>query len=345
MREASPFLWKAGSSLFCAVYLGGIAQEYQQIPQYMPDSMKLIKKIVLSALTPLITATLLGGCSQYPLLDPKGPIGVTERFVIIAAILLMLIVVIPVELMILWFPRKYRASNTKATYMPNWSRSTRIELVIWLVPAAIVLTLSVLIWVTTHRLDPYKPIETGVQPITIEAVSLDWKWLFIYPDQKIATINELVFPVNVPLSFRLTSGTVMTSFFIPHLGSQIYAMAGMQTRLHLMAHEKGTYLGQNQQFSGRGYASMNFKAIATSREEFDQWVRKIGRSAEKLDTARFEKIAAPSVAVPVAHYVLAQPDLFKRILNQFKTTAGVHPAAIGRGSVSPPTQTEAPENP
>ncbi len=172
------------------------------------------------------------------------------------------------------FPRKYRASNTKATYTPKWSHSAKIDLVIWLVPVAIVTALGILAWNATHRLDPYKPIDSGVKPVSIEAVSLDWKWLFIYPDHNIAIVNQLVFPAKVPLSFRITSDTVMTSFFIPQLGSQIYAMAGMQTRLHLMADEPGIYAGQNQQFSGRGYADMHFKAIAVSREQFEAWVQK-----------------------------------------------------------------------
>jgi cytochrome o ubiquinol oxidase subunit 2 len=345
---AHHFLYsKKNCDLLCASFLllAGMKSSGVSKPPYITELMKPMKKFVLSALSFTGAATLLSGCSQLLLLNPKGPVGDTERFVIIAALALMLIVVIPVIAMVLWFPRKYRASNPKATYMPDWSRSTRIELVVWLVPAAIITVLGILVWHTTYRLDPYKPIDTEVKPITIEAVSLDWKWLFIYPDQKIATVNQLVFPVNVPLSFRVTSGTVMTSFFIPQLGSQIYAMAGMQTRLHLMAHEAGTFAGQNQQFSGRGYSDMTFKAIATSREEFDDWVRKVSRSTEKLDTARFEKIAAPSVAAAVTHFTLAQADLFDRILNQFKTPAGDKSAAIGRGAASEPMQTGALEKP
>jgi cytochrome o ubiquinol oxidase subunit 2 len=213
--------------------------------------MKKKRHFVLIGLLALCTVAFLGGCGNMILFDPKGPIGNAERFVIIAAFALMLIVVIPLVVMALWFPWKYRSANTKATYTPKWSRSGKIELVIWPVPAAIVMGLGILVWNITYHLDPYKSIDSAVKPISIEAVSLDWKWLFIYPDQNIAVVNQLVFPANVPLSFRITSGTVMTSFFIPQLGSQIYAMAGMQTRLHLMADEPGTYAGQNQQFSGR----------------------------------------------------------------------------------------------
>jgi len=289
---------------------------------------------VFIGLLSLCTAFFLGGCSDILLLNPKGPIGDAERFVIIASIALMLIVVIPVFIMVFLFPRKYRASNIKATYMPKWSRSGKIELVIWLVPTIIITVLGILIWNTTHRLDPYKPIDTGVKPINIEVVSLDWKWLFIYPDQNIAIVNELVFPANVPLSFRITSDTVMTSFFIPQLGSQIYAMAGMQTRLHLLADEPGVYAGQNQQLSGRGFADMNFKAIAVSREEYKAWVQKVKQSADKLDLARYEKIQKPSSDYPVSHFSSVKPDLFDYIMRKYNETMDMNPGAMNEESGS-----------
>jgi cytochrome o ubiquinol oxidase subunit 2 len=285
--------------------------------------------LVFIGLLSLCTALFLGGCSDILLFNPKGPIGNAERFVIIASIALMLIVVIPVFIMAFLFPRKYRASNTKATYMPKWSRSGKIELVIWLVPAIIITVLGILIWNTTHRLDPYKPIDTGVKPISIEAVSLDWKWLFIYPDQNIATVNQLVFPANVPLSFRITSGTVMTSFFIPQLGSQLYAMAGMQTRLHLMATEPGIYAGQNQQLSGRGYADMSFKAIAVSPDQFQMWIQRARQSPDKLDLARFEEIAKPSVGYAVTYFSPVRPHLFDHIISKYRP-AHVNPGAAGK---------------
>jgi cytochrome o ubiquinol oxidase subunit 2 len=301
--------------------------------------MKRISCLILTGLLPLCAVIYLGGCSDMLLLHPKGPIGDIERFVIIAAVALMLIVVIPVVFMVFFFPRKYRSTNTKATYMPKWSRSAKIELVIWLVPAIIITVLGILIWNTTHRLDPYKPIDTGVKPISIEAVSLDWKWLFIYPNHDIATVNQLVFPANVPLSFRITSGTVMTSFFIPQLGSQIYAMAGMQTRLHLMADEPGTYIGQNQQFSGRGYADMNFKAIAVSREQFETWVQKVKQSPDKLDLARYEKLEKPSVTYPVTQFSSVKRGLFEHILSKYNDSKGKNPGTKkeGLGSTQPKT--------
>lgn len=294
--------------------------------------MMRMKHFAGSAWAAAGAAVLLSGCSPVVLLDPKGPIGSAERFVILAAFGLMLIVVIPVLAMIFWFPRKYRASNTRATYAPQWSRSAGIEWVIWLVPAVIVAFLGTLVWHFTYRLDPYKPIAAGAAAIPIEAVSLDWKWLFIYPDQHIATVNQLVFPAQVPLSFRLTSGSVMTSFFIPQLGSQIYAMAGMQTRLHLMADEQGVYAGQNQQFSGSGYAEMNFKATAVSREQFADWVRQVRQSPQRLDLARYAELARPSADDPAAAFSVVEPGLFEHILRQFGSAPH---AGSGAGKQNP----------
>jgi cytochrome o ubiquinol oxidase subunit 2 len=229
----------------------------------------------------------------------------------------MLIVVIPVFILSFWFARKYRASNPRSLYTPKWSYSLKVDLLIWLVPFGIVTVLGIMSWKGTHRLNPYTPLEPGVTPIRIEAVSLDWKWLFIYPDHKIATVNQLVFPAKAPLSFRITSDTVMTSFFIPQLGSQIYAMAGMQTQLHLMANEAGTYAGQNQQFSGRGFYAMHFTAIAVSREEFEAWVQKVRQSTETLDLVRFEELEKPSIGYPVTYFSAVRPDLFDFVVGKY----------------------------
>jgi cytochrome o ubiquinol oxidase subunit 2 len=293
--------------------------------------MKRKSWLILIALASSGAAAFLGGCSQMLLLDPKGPIGEAERFVIIAAFVLMLIVVLPVFVMVFWFTRRYRASNQKAAYRPKWSYSAKIDLAMWLVPLAIVTALGILSWNNTFSLDPFKPIESGVKPINIEVVSLDWKWLFIYPDYDIAMVNQLVFPAKVPLSFRLTSATVLTSFFIPQLGSQIYAMAGRQSRLHLMADEPGTYAGHNQQFSGRGYADMHFKAIATSREQFEAWVQKVRQSPDKLDAARYEELAKPSAGYPVTYFSAVKAALFDEIVRKF-LSSGAASAAVNKDS-------------
>jgi len=302
--------------------------------------MKRKKHFVFAGLLSLGAVTFLGGCSTILLFDPKGPIGESERYVIIAAMVLMAIVVIPVFVMAFWFPLKYRASNTASTYMPKWSYSAKIDFFMWAVPIAIVTVLAILAWTRTHSLDPYKPIQSAGKPITIEAVSLDWKWLFIYPEQNIAVVNQITFPVNVPLSFKITSDTVMTSFFIPQLGSQIYAMGGMQTKLHLLADKPGTYTGQNNQISGRGYADMHFKANAVSGEEFQSWVEKIRQSKELLDLDRYEKLAQPSDGYhPVTYFSAVEPGLFVYIMRKFDPNWSEHMGHMSRGSVPAPART------
>lgn len=278
--------------------------------------MKKSVVVVLVALTLLGIAASLSGCSEMVLLHPKGPIGESQRWLIIVAFVLMLVVVVPVIIMAIWFPLKYRASNPKANYDPKWTHSGRIETVVWLVPLAIVLVLSVLTWRETHRLDPYKPLDVGGTPLRVDVVSLDWKWLFIYPDQGIAVVNELVFPARVPLHFRLTSDTVMTSFFIPQLGSQIYAMGGMQTQLHLLADVEGVYAGQNQQFSGRGFPAMTFEAKALSQQDFEAWVQKVRAAPDKLDVARLDALRQPSEKVPVQFFSAIDPGLLEYVMHK-----------------------------
>jgi len=272
---------------------------------------------LFAMLTLLCVVPLLSGCNELILFNPKGPIGESEKVIILVSFVLMLLVVIPVIVMSIWFPLKYRESNTKAHYDPNWSYSKKIEIAMWLIPIIIVSILSTILWIETHRLDPYKPIQSDVKPLDVEVVSLDWKWLFIYPEQNIAVVNQFVFPAKTPLSFKITSDTVMTSFFIPQLGSQIYAMAGMQTRLHLLADEQGDYTGQNQQFSGSGFPDMSFNAKATSQESFDSWVQQVKKSPDKLDTARFEELRKPGVSTSVIHFSSIEPGLFEKIINKY----------------------------
>lgn len=262
----------------------------------------------------------LGGCSlsRFPLLDPSGPIGRHESQLIAIAFLLMLIPVVPVIVMTLWFARHYRASNDKATYRPRWGHSNRVEIVVWSVPALIVLCLAILTWITTHQLDPYRPLASSAKAVRIEAISLNWKWLFIYPDEHVATINEVAIPTGIPVSFQLTSDTVMTSFFIPRLGTQIYAMAGMKTRLHLMADKTGTFTGWNSQLSGEGFAGMHFKTLAMSRADYEAWLKKVRQSPRVLDAETYKQLAAPSAHHPVVYYSSVQPpDLFTRVISKY----------------------------
>jgi cytochrome o ubiquinol oxidase subunit 2 len=267
----------------------------------------------LPRLLPLCAASLLSGC-QWVVLDPKGPIGLEERSIIITATVLMLLVVVPVIALVLIFAWRYRASNEKAEYRPDWSHSNRIEAVVWLIPCIIVAALGVITWRSSHSLDPYRPLDSKVKPIRIDAVALDWKWLFIYPDQKLATVNEVAFPANVPVEFHITSATVMNAFFIPQLGSQIYAMAGMQTQLHLLANAPGTYQGLSSNYSGDGFSGMTFKALALPQQGFDAWLAKVRAAQRPLGAAAYEQLARPSENQPVAYYSQVQPDLFADIV-------------------------------
>ena len=277
-------------------------------------------------------AALLGsGCdlTHIPVLDPKGPIALAERDLLLTAIVLMLVVIIPVFFMTFLFAWRYRSSNSNARYTPDWSYSAITDAIIWLVPAVIVMVLGTLVWSNTHKLDPYKRIDTSVQPLEVEVVAQDWKWLFIYPEQGIAVVNQLVFPSRTPLSLRLTSDTVMNSFFIPALGGQIYAMAGMQTRLHLLADAPARFTGRNAQYSGSGFSSQHFQAIAASPEEFEAWVAKVKQSPGRLDAATYRALAAPSTGHPVTYYSAVEPSMFDTIIAKYAhghPHAG-HPAA------------------
>lgn len=264
---------------------------------------------------------VLAGCKDMPLLNPKGPIGAADLHLIMVSFGLMLLVVIPVIIMALWFPRKYRASNTKADYDPKWSHSFKIELVVWVVPAVIVAILSVLTWRDTHRLDPFVPIKSAEKPLRIEAVSFDWKWVFIYPDQNIATVNKLVFPVNRPVRFDITSDSVVTAFFIPQLGSQIYAMGGKRSQLNLLADEAGEYFGQNMQYSGDGFPDMHFPVKVTSEKDYEVWLQKMKQSPDKLDLTQLSKIRKPGVGYPVASFSWVEPDLFNKIIAKSKLSS------------------------
>jgi cytochrome o ubiquinol oxidase subunit 2 len=268
------------------------------------------------SLAALIAATpLLGGC-QFALMDPKGPIGADERSIIILATCLMLIVIVPVIVMTLAFAWRYRASNKAATFRPEWSHSTAIEVVVWAIPCMIIAILSVVTWDSTHRLDPYRQIASSAKPIQVDVVSLDWKWLFIYPDQKIASVNELAFPVDVPVRFHLTSATVMNSFFIPRLGSQIYTMAGMETKLSLLASAPGNYAGISANYSGGGFSDMRFTARAMSRQDFNAWVERARASHADLTPAAYRVLAKPSEKLPVSYYGTVDPNVYHDVLNK-----------------------------
>jgi cytochrome o ubiquinol oxidase subunit 2 len=236
---------------------------------------------------------MLASCRQG-VLDPHGPVGAAERVILYDATAIMLAVVVPVIILTLAFAWWFRAGNRRATYRPDWEYSGTIELIVWAIPALVILFLGGIAWIGSHELDPPKPLASVTSPLEVEVVSLDWRWLFIYPRERIATVNRLVVPTGVPVHFRLTSTSVMNSFFIPQLGSQIYTMAGMTTQLNLQADQVGTYPGISAQFSGPGFSDMRFTLVAESSEKFASWVADVRTRGAVLDSETFAELARPT---------------------------------------------------
>jgi len=276
-----------------------------------------------------------GACDRAVVLNPKGPIADAQRGLLIDAFSVMLVVVVPVIVMALLFAWRYRASNRNARYAPTWAYSAKVDAVVWLVPALIVIAVGVLVWRSTHKLDPYREIASDVPPLDIQVVAQDWKWLFIYPEQGVAAVNQLAIPVGRPISLRITSDTVMNSFYVPALAGQIYAMAGMQTRLQMLANAPGRFVGRNTQYSGGGFSDQFFEVLATEPADFDAWVAKARQAPAKLDAAAYAKLAEKSRLVPIAYFSAVEPRLFDSIIAKYThahqaTGAGPSPAAPAR---------------
>lgn len=292
----------------------------------MPRNLRNKEKILFSVLILVILGFLLLILSSLNLLphlnfvlfDPKGAISVTEKNAIIVPFLLMLIVVIPVLTAAVWVARKYRADNNEnAEYQPDWTGSRKLEFLWWAFPGIIILCLCVLTWRNAHAVDPYKELKSENKAITIEVVALNWKWLFIYPEQNIATVNFVEFPENTPINFVLTADAPMNSFWIPQLGSQMYAMPGMATQLHLIANEQGEFNGSAVEINGPGYSGMNFKAKAVSAFEFGQWLNSVRQSPDNLTGDVYAKLAEPSAYNPAAVYASADSNLFDYIMKKY----------------------------
>lgn len=275
------------------------------------DHIGLVKRVCAYAML-----AMLSGCSMQ-LLNPKGSIGEQEKNLIIVATALMLLVVIPVIGLTLYFAWRYRASNTTAKYSPKWSHSNRIEAVVWTIPCVIVVILAVMIWRTTHSLDPYKPLESKVAPVHVEVVALNWKWLFIYPDYGVASVNHLEIPVGTPVEFKLTADSMMNSFFVPSLGSMVYAMPGMQTQLHLIADSTGTFNGMSAAFSGRGFSDMKFDTVSSTRAQFDAWIAQARQAKAKLNVKTYGTLAMDSNGYPATLYGASEPGLFESVVNRY----------------------------
>lgn len=272
----------------------------------------------------LLLLSVLSGCNLV-VMSPSGDIAAQQSQLITYATMLMLIVIVPVVLLSLFFAYKYRASNKDSRYEPDWHHSTSLEIIVWSVPLAIIICLAGLTWVATHRLDPYaslqrisadKPIDPDVAPMVILVAAMDWKWLFIYPEQGIATINEVAAVVDRPIEFRLTSTTVMNSFYIPALAGMIYAMSGMETRLNAVINEPGEYDGFASNYNGEGFSQMRFKFHGMSADDFGTWAEKLRQSPYILDRAEMMWLDTPSIAHPVTYYRMEDPQLWDLIISR-----------------------------
>ena len=249
-------------------------------------------------------------------LDPQGPVGAQEKMILLDSVGIMLVVVIPTIVATLVFAFWYRASNPKARRLPDFEYSGRIEMVVWSIPILVIIFLGGLTWVSSHDLDPAKPLASPTKPLEVQVVSLDWKWLFIYPQQGVASVNALTIPAGVPVHFTLTSASVMNTFFVPQLGGMIYTMNGMADQLNLQADHPGTYYGQSAHYSGDGFSDMNFKVYAVSPQDFAAWAQKTHGAGPMLDGGAYQALAKQSIKVAPFTYGAADPNLFQAIVSQ-----------------------------
>ncbi|MEL7431768.1 MAG: ubiquinol oxidase subunit II [Chlamydiota bacterium] len=271
--------------------------------------------LVLIAL--IAVSALLVMTSDVPVLDPKGIIAQQEKDLLITTFLLMVIVMIPVFVFTLMFAYHYREKNLAARYEPTWEHNNLAEYFWWGVPICIIFVLSIITWKTTHDLDPFKPLDDGKPPVAIQVVALQWKWLFIYPEEGIATVNYIQFPEKRPINFTLTGDAPMNSFWIPRLGGQIYAMPGMQSKLYLMAKQPGEFRGSSAHISGEGFAGMVFTAKASSEEDYLSWIETTRSEGSLLTFSEYLELAKPSENVPAQYYTV-ESDLFAQILEQYQ---------------------------
>lgn len=276
-------------------------------------------RISAAAAAPLV----LAGCDAV-ILSPAGEVARQQRNLILQSTGLMLLIIVPVIVLTLFFARKYRQGNKDAVYDPEWHHSTQLEVAIWSAPLAIIIALGAITWLSTHTLDPYRqlthadsahPFPPSAKRLNIQVVALDWKWLFFYPDLNIATVNEVAAPVDTPISFKLTSATVMNSFFVPALAGQIFTMAGMETQLHAVINREGVYKGFSANYSGSGFSRMDFNFRGLTPAGFDRWVAQAKQSGKRLDRAAYEQLAQPSEAVPVIYFASYENGLYNAILN------------------------------
>jgi len=285
--------------------------------------MKQHRKIILGAfvlcLLLLATTAWYLGRQPVPVLQPAGPIAEKERNLIIFTVLLSVVVVVPVFSLLGYFAWKYRESNTRAAYSPDLDGNTLAETVWWLVPTAIIVVISVVTWRSSYALDPFKPLSSSKPTLHVQVVALDWKWLFIYPAQGIASVNESAIPVNTPVDYELTSDTVMTSFWAPQLAGQMYAMPGMSTQQNLMASRTGSFAGWAANISGAGFAGMTFTVKSMSDSDFNNWVASARHTNRKLTTTQYAQLANPNTPNQIAYYSWVQPQLYNTTVLKYMT--------------------------
>jgi len=267
----------------------------------------------------------LAGCNTV-VLNPSGDIAAQQADLVVISTLLMLLIIVPVMFLICLFAWRYRKSNTSAKYEPNWDHSTKLELLIWGAPLLIIIVLGAITWIYTHLLDPYRPLSrldenrplaAHVKPLEIQVVALDWKWMFIYPEQGIATVNELYTPIDVPVRFKMTSTTVMNAFYIPALAGMVYTMPSMQTELNAVMNKVGVYDGFSANYSGAGFSQMRFKYHGVSQGDFDAWVAKTrADGVGELNRAEFMALDKPTIKHPVTHFGSVEAGLFDRVVNR-----------------------------
>jgi len=284
--------------------------------EYLPMKIKYAFAIVLLLAIGLAAVlTALSNGIDFEVLNPKGLVALKEKQLIFVAVVLMLLVVVPVYALAFMIAWRYRAGNADAVYTPDQDHNLLDEFIWWAIPLAIIFTLAIITWKTTHELDPFKPLDSAQgKPLTIQVVALDWKWLFIYPEQGIATVNFVEFPERTPIDFEITADAPMNSFWIPSLGGQTYAMPGMSTQLHLIADGVDSYRGMSANFSGAGFSGMKFTAQSVSKTDFDQWVESVQQIPTALDNDSYRTLAVPSANAPVVYYGSADPGLYNTVV-------------------------------
>lgn len=284
--------------------------------RFLATARSLVKSGAVKVPVVALLSLSLSGCGPA-LFDSSGVIGKEIGDTLLLTMGLMLLVVVPTIIMSVWMPAKYHTSRKDEVYEPDWEHSTKIELWAWGIPVAITAVLAVIAFKSTFALDPREPIESHKDPITIQVVAMDWKWLFIYPEEQIATVNEVAFPVDQPVEFLITSATTMNSFFIPKLGGQLYAMAGMENRLNVMATEEGVFRGISSNYSGFGFAGMRFKAHVGSDQDYADWVAKVRTSAQVLDDSSYARLQEKTRDHKIEHFNSVDPLRFKNIIESF----------------------------